>query len=165
MCYWLLCVLWCQNQCKSLRTSKRWEWRFFFQRMAMFFPPETSYLANSRGNNRRKGMQRISTGCSPPFCHLFSASTDVIPLALQLPLAICQHSNVLLIRGFAEVTQESQRASQNSGKVLNQKYLICNLLSFLVPCFSRREQSTLPKLLVWGKLWWQKKALVYKRCK
>lgn len=69
-----------------------------------FSPPETSYLADSRGNNKSEGMQRISTGCSPPFCHLFSASTDVIPLALTLPLAICQHSDVLLIRGFTGVT-------------------------------------------------------------
>lgn len=70
----------------------------------MVFHPEISYLDDSRGNKKSKRMQRIGIGCSPHFSCLSSASIDVIPLAVELSIAVRQHSDVLLISGFTKVT-------------------------------------------------------------
>lgn len=72
--------------------------------MAVVFQPEISNLVDSRGNKKSKRMQGIGVGCSPHFSRLSSASIDVIPLAVELSIAVHQHSDVLLISGFTKVT-------------------------------------------------------------
>lgn len=78
--------------------------KIFLKENGGVFSCEISYLHDSRGNNKSKGMQRIGMDCSPHFYCLSSASTDVILLAVKLSIAVCQHSDVLLISQFTKVT-------------------------------------------------------------